>query len=50
MQILLTILFMAAIIVPQAWYYIAIGKRISEEERKAGRDLSEEINPFTGAR
>ncbi len=50
MEILLLILFMAAIIGPQIWYHIAIGKRISEEERKAGRDLSEEINPFTGAK
>ncbi|MFD1888400.1 hypothetical protein [Paenibacillus wenxiniae] len=50
MEILLAIVFIAAVFVPQAWYYIAIGKRISEEERKAGRDLSEEINPFTGSR
>lgn len=31
-------------------YYAGIGKRISEEEKKAGRDLTYEINPFTGGR
>ena len=29
---------------------IAIGKRIAHEEKKAGRDLTGEINPFTGGR
>jgi len=32
------------------FYYTGIGKRISEEEKKAGRDLTYEINPFTGGR
>lgn len=34
-----------------AWilYYTSLGKRISHEEKEAGRDLSYEINPFTGS-
>ena len=43
-------LFILAILVPAVWYYAALGKRISAEEKKAGKDLSDEINPFTGAR
>ncbi|MET3193364.1 hypothetical protein [Bacillus sp. OAE603] len=31
------------------WYYAALGKRIHQEEKDAGRDLSYEINPFTGS-
>ncbi|MFD1990938.1 hypothetical protein ACFSGI_13270 [Paenibacillus nicotianae] len=31
-------------------YYAGIGKRIAHEEKKAGRDLTYEINPFTGGR
>lgn len=31
------------------WYYIALGKRISAEEKEAGRDLTYEINPFIGS-
>ncbi|MCA0993811.1 hypothetical protein [Pseudalkalibacillus hwajinpoensis] len=31
------------------WYYASLGKRISKEEEKAGRDLTYEINPFTGS-
>ena len=30
------------------WYYATLGKSISEAEKKAGRDLTYEINPFTG--
>ncbi|PGK51395.1 hypothetical protein CN918_26760 [Priestia megaterium] len=30
------------------WYYASLGKSISEAEKKAGRDLTYEINPFTG--
>jgi uncharacterized membrane protein len=44
------ILFGACIWVPLIWNKIAIGKRIAHEEKKAGRDLTEEINPFTGGR
>ncbi len=36
--------------VPIIWNKIAIGKRIAHEEKKAGRDLTGEINPFTGGR
>jgi hypothetical protein len=43
-------LFILAVLVPAVWYYAALGKRISTEEKKAGKDLSDEINPFTGAR
>ncbi|MEW4369219.1 hypothetical protein [Paenibacillus kandeliae] len=50
MTAILTILFMAAIALPQMWYYAALGKRMSEEEKKAGRDLTYELNPFTGGR
>ncbi len=31
------------------WYYASLGKRISAEEKEAGRDLTYEINPFTGS-
>ncbi|MEH6937355.1 hypothetical protein V7056_05745 [Bacillus sp. JJ664] len=31
------------------WYYAALGKRIHQEEKEAGRDLSYEINPITGS-
>ncbi|MFC0188637.1 hypothetical protein ACFFJY_10090 [Fictibacillus aquaticus] len=31
------------------WYYAALGKRISAEEKKAGRDLTYEMNPYTGS-
>ncbi|WP_167555266.1 hypothetical protein [Gottfriedia acidiceleris] len=31
------------------WYYASLGKRIHKEEKEAGRDLSYEINPFTGS-
>ncbi|MNI81750.1 hypothetical protein D3C73_1383940 [compost metagenome] len=37
-------------VLPIAWYYAALGKRISAEKKKAGRDLTSEINPFTGGR
>lgn len=30
------------------WYYASLGKSISEAEKKAGRDLTYELNPFTG--
>ncbi|WP_199738091.1 hypothetical protein [Falsibacillus albus] len=30
------------------WYYASLGKSISAEEKAAGRDLTYEINPFTG--
>ncbi|MBY3622150.1 hypothetical protein HGO21_21725 [Acinetobacter sp. CUI P1] len=43
-------LFILAIIVPALWYYAALGKRISAEEKNAGKDLADEINPFTGGR
>ncbi|MEM4992126.1 hypothetical protein WKH56_06260 [Priestia sp. SB1] len=31
------------------WYYATLGKKITEEEKAAGRDLTYEINPFTGS-
>ncbi|MFN7249912.1 MAG: hypothetical protein ACK4M9_03885 [Anaerobacillus sp.] len=31
------------------WYYSSLGKRISKEEKEAGKDLTYEINPFTGS-
>ncbi|MCD7034186.1 hypothetical protein LRR81_08065 [Metabacillus sp. GX 13764] len=31
------------------WYYVALGYRIAREEREAGRDLTHEINPFSGS-
>ncbi|MEK5253653.1 hypothetical protein NST74_09345 [Paenibacillus sp. FSL F4-0125] len=43
-------LFILAVLVPAVCYYAALGKRISAEEKKAEKDLSDEINPFTGAR
>lgn len=36
-------------IVANVWYYAAIGKKVAEEEKKAGRDLTYEINPYTGS-
>ncbi len=44
------ILFGVCIWVPLIWNKIAIGKRIADEEKKAGRDLTGEITPFTGGR
>ncbi|MDO6658724.1 hypothetical protein [Anaerobacillus sp. 1_MG-2023] len=29
-------------------YYVSLGKRVSKEEKEAGKDLTFEINPFTG--
>ncbi|MEK4878438.1 MULTISPECIES: hypothetical protein [Paenibacillus] len=43
-------LFILAVLVPAVWYYAALGKRISAEEKKAERDLTNEINPFTGGK
>ncbi|MGM7700679.1 hypothetical protein ACSVDE_03075 [Pseudalkalibacillus sp. Hm43] len=31
------------------WYYAAIGKAVHEEEQAAGKDLTYEMNPFTGS-
>jgi len=31
------------------WYYSALGKRITDEEKEVGRNLTYEINPFTGS-
>lgn len=31
------------------WFYVAIGKRISEEEKETGKDLTHEANPFSGS-
>ena len=31
------------------WYYASIGRMITAEEKKAGRDLTYEMNPFTGS-
>jgi len=31
-----------------AWHYAVLGKAISEKEKTEGRDLTYEINPFTG--
>jgi len=31
------------------WYYSSLGKRINQEEKEAGKNLSYEINPFTGS-
>ncbi|WP_165346784.1 hypothetical protein [Gottfriedia acidiceleris] len=28
------------------WYYASLGKRIHQEEKEAGRDLTYEINPY----
>ncbi|WP_162198447.1 hypothetical protein [Paenibacillus wulumuqiensis] len=50
MELFWLILFMTAIFAPLVWNKIAIGKRIHDEEQKAGRDLTHEINPFTGGR
>ncbi|MCF6410698.1 hypothetical protein [Pseudalkalibacillus salsuginis] len=30
------------------WYYASLGKRISKEEKEAGKDLTYKINSFTG--
>ncbi|WP_341285345.1 hypothetical protein [Priestia megaterium] len=35
--------------VASTWYYASSGKRITDEEKAAGRDLTYEINPFTGS-
>ncbi|CAJ1315591.1 hypothetical protein PO903_13995 [Paenibacillus sp. PK4536] len=50
MVIVWYLLFMVLLSAPGIWYHIAIGKRIAHEEKKAGRDLTYEINPFTGGR
>jgi thiaminase len=47
---LMQFLVILAVLVPAVWYYAALGKRISAEEKKAGRDLTNEINPFTGGK
>jgi hypothetical protein len=44
------VIFTACIWIPLIWYNAAIGKRITYEEKKVGRDLTYEINPFTGGR
>ncbi|MEK3805982.1 hypothetical protein MHB63_05150 [Bacillus sp. FSL H8-0547] len=31
------------------WYYAALGKRISNEENEEGKDLTYQLNPFTGS-
>ncbi|AZB42075.1 hypothetical protein CEF21_07105 [Bacillus sp. FJAT-42376] len=31
------------------WYYTSLGKRVHQEEKEAGKDLTYEINPFTGS-
>jgi len=31
------------------WLFVSLGKRISKEEKDAGRDLTYETNPFTGS-
>jgi len=31
------------------WYYSSLGRRINQEKKEAGRDLTYEINPFTGS-
>ncbi|WP_227940275.1 hypothetical protein [Alkalihalobacillus deserti] len=31
------------------WLFASLGKRISKEEKDAGRDLTYETNPFTGS-
>lgn len=31
------------------WYYASLGRRISAEEKEARRDLTYEINAFTGS-
>ena len=36
-------------IVANVWYYATLGKKVAEEEKKAGRDLTYEINPYTGS-
>ena len=48
MELFWLIVFMIAVCAPLIWNKIAIGKRIHHEEQKAGRDLTHEINPFTG--
>lgn len=50
MSILYSLGFIIVAAAPLVWYQAALGKRISEEERKAGRDLTGEINPWTGGR
>ncbi|WP_238557959.1 hypothetical protein [Paenibacillus shenyangensis] len=50
MELFWLIVFMIAVCAPLIWNKIAIGKRIHHEEQKAGRDLTHEINPFTGGR
>lgn len=31
------------------WYYASLGKRISIEEKEKNKDLTYELNPFTGS-
>ncbi|WNS45816.1 hypothetical protein [Paenibacillus sp. MMS20-IR301] len=50
MSLLMSLGFLVLAGAPLVWYYAALGKRITAEEKKAGRDLSSEINPFTGGR
>jgi hypothetical protein len=50
MSFLLVIGVIIAFVGPLAWSFAAVGKRISAEEKKEGRDLTNEINPFTGGR
>lgn len=50
MNFLLKIGIFILFVTPMVWYYAALGKRISVEEKKAGKDLTNEINPFTGGK
>ncbi|MCM3740840.1 hypothetical protein M3210_11205 [Oceanobacillus luteolus] len=34
--------------IPFIWYFIALSKNISKTEKEHGRDMTYEINPFTG--
>lgn len=34
--------------IPFVWYFVALSKNVSKTEKEHGRDMTYEINPFTG--
>ena len=41
-------LILLIVAVPFVWYFVALSKNVSKTEKDHDRDMSYEINPFTG--
>jgi len=41
-------LILLIVAVPFVWYFVALSKNVSKTEKEHDRDMSYEINPFTG--